>query len=1000
MPAFPDHHVGRPRLSNAILGRKLSLIEAGGGYGKSVLIGELARVHSGPVVLVELATRSHDALSFVAALASAVSAAGFGLAELPPEPDAVISTLSEALRDSDALVVIDDAHILSSEATSLLVDFVRLLADHANVVIGARRLPEGAERLRPLAGSASITAQDLSLTSEEVGAIAESLGVPLAADQVAAVRDVTGGWPAACVLALLKLQRTDNTDRELARLAQVPTVLRFLLDESLAALDVLDSTMLAELAFLPTMSDQLVALAGRSGLLIRASEAGVPLTPRGDGWFEFPGPVNDQLRERGVLSGQVAQCASDAYLAAGELVAALHALLEGRLFDDVATTLSNCPAKLLWGIEPLELHDVVDRLPDACLRAHPRVMLILARQSDAPTGFVRRAHALQDAVRFTEPDTPLGREIQAEVARDVARDLRIDEARTLALAVLDAAGRDEIAARARAHDVLGQVYSWPADEMSLLQSAHHFEEAARLSHQLGETLWEASALRMLGDYVHFTAGRFEAALDAIDRALELAVIRPTTRLSYLTTRAEIRHFAGQHREALEDVDEVFATSARMHDHRVLGYGYWEQARNLASLGDADGTLEALRNVELHRGDWYTNQTGVYFLSDAADFCARLGLDAHAQRYLKRAQDRASEAPVQVYLATAYCAVWRRDSPVANEALELLESDLGGGGFETKDRWRYLLIRAYAMLLTGDESAGRVAAEAFDAAAALGIADLPVRNEPMLTKALVALATESGSPTAAVIDQRGARVVVQTFGVLRCTVGGAARAIPTGLPAQLLSCVIAHAGRVHAEIVTEDLWPDAEPGSGQTQLRKVLSRLKKGVEREGESIELVAREGDALVLHPDVVVDAFEFESDARAALTARDPVLGQAALARCRAEFLPADAFADWAVGPRERLRRLRIRLIEMLANDAAARGDFPNSLMNYDALLELEPDDEERYVAPAKLLVAIGRPAAALGYLRRAERAVGELGLVLSPVARAVQTGALRALDDEPDSS
>ena len=54
LPALPQQHVPRPRLVRALLDSPVGLIEAGGGYGKSVLAAELRR---------ELGTASAEAVA-------------------------------------------------------------------------------------------------------------------------------------------------------------------------------------------------------------------------------------------------------------------------------------------------------------------------------------------------------------------------------------------------------------------------------------------------------------------------------------------------------------------------------------------------------------------------------------------------------------------------------------------------------------------------------------------------------------------------------------------------------------------------------------------------------------------------------------------------------------------------------------------------------------------------------------------------------------------------
>ena len=114
--------------------------------------------------------------------------------------------------------------------------------------------------------------------------------------------------------------------------------------------------------------------------------------------------------------------------------------------------------------------------------------------------------------------------------------------------------------------------------------------------------------------------------------------------------------------------------------------------------------------------------------------------------------------------------------------------------------------------------------------------------------------------------------------------------------------------------------------GRRRLRNLLNRVR------ATCGELVARDGEALVLAPDADVDARGFE-DAAAAVgwrrTGERAGLARAALARYEGELLPADRYEAWASAPRERLRRRYLDLLDLLADDARRarrprRGDPP----------------------------------------------------------------------------
>ena len=89
-------------------------------------------------------------------------------------------------------------------------------------------------------------------------------------------------------MALVRLGAAVNTDVELGRMAAAPTVLRFLLDESVERLDVADRGAMQQCTLLTKFSASIAEVLGRPGLLVRVAAAGVPISTRNDGWLEFP----------------------------------------------------------------------------------------------------------------------------------------------------------------------------------------------------------------------------------------------------------------------------------------------------------------------------------------------------------------------------------------------------------------------------------------------------------------------------------------------------------------------------------------------------------------------------------------------------------------------------------------------------------------------------------------------------------------------------------------
>lgn len=207
--------------------------------------------------------------------------------------------------------------------------------------------------------------------------------------------------------------------------------------------------------------------------------------------------------------------------------------------------------------------------------------------------------------------------------------------------------------------------------------------------------------------------------------------------------------------------------------------------------------------------------------------------------------------------------------------------------------------------------------------------------------------------------------------------------PVGRHAQLLR-LLAGLGPLHLEQATEELWAEASPDAGRARLRNVLARLRACCG------PVVVREGDVIALADGVEVDAAWFEAAVRRALAAprgdpSGPAWARRALDVYSGPFLPEDPYSEWTQPVRERIHRHLLDALDLLACDAAERGRVRESARLYERGIEIEPYDEERYVAAAGLLLANGYTSRAMGLLGRANAVAAELGVRPSPALRAL---------------
>jgi LuxR family maltose regulon positive regulatory protein len=227
IPAARPDAVARSRLiarlaEGLCLGRRLTLVSAPPGFGKTTLIQEWIGAVERRVAWLSVDEGDNDATCFLRYVIAALSQAGENHHDrvgrtLPGSSPAaspqelliaLINNLAEA--GSDLLLVLDDYHSISDFTVHELVAF--LLAHQPpgfHVVIGTREDPPlPLARMRARDQVTEIRERDLRFTPEEAAAfLNQTMNLSLSAVSIASLTARTEGWVAGLQLAGLALRQ-------------------------------------------------------------------------------------------------------------------------------------------------------------------------------------------------------------------------------------------------------------------------------------------------------------------------------------------------------------------------------------------------------------------------------------------------------------------------------------------------------------------------------------------------------------------------------------------------------------------------------------------------------------------------------------------------------------------------------------------------------------------------------------------------------------------------
>ena len=217
--------VSRPRLVERLnegltSGRKLTLISASAGFGKTTLVSEWVAGCGRPAAWLSLDEGDGDPARFltylVAALQTLTPNIGKGLLAVlqSPQPASTESILTALLNEIAALpdhfiLVLDDYHLVDARPVDEALTFLlEHLPPHMHLVIATREDPHlPLARLRARGQLTELRAADLRFTPTEAAEfLNQMMGLNLRDADIAALETRTEGWIAGLQLAALSMQ--------------------------------------------------------------------------------------------------------------------------------------------------------------------------------------------------------------------------------------------------------------------------------------------------------------------------------------------------------------------------------------------------------------------------------------------------------------------------------------------------------------------------------------------------------------------------------------------------------------------------------------------------------------------------------------------------------------------------------------------------------------------------------------------------------------------------
>jgi LuxR family transcriptional regulator, maltose regulon positive regulatory protein len=633
IPRTRPNLVERPRLRDVLVagqGRRLTLVSAPAGFGKTTLLGEWAKDLSAAgrsVAWISLDGSDNDPTRFMAYLVDALRAVEEGvgdgiLASLrspePPHVEAVIGTLVNDLANAhrEVVMVLDDYHLIGSEAVHEAVSFLlEHLPENTHLIVSSRTDPPfPLSKLRARAQMAEIRAADLRFTTEEATAfLGEVMGLTLSAEDVAALEEITEGWVVALQLAALSMRdREDVSGFARAFSGSNRHVLDFLAEEILERQPESVRDFLLRTSVLESMSALLCdALTGRSDgqvMLERLERENLFVVPLDDDrvWYRYHHLFADFLRARlrresPELAGELQLLASGWYENNRQVAEAIGHALSAPDHERAARLIEQ-EVKQAWsrGEGPTVLR-WLEALPAGAKRRRPRLFLqhaqalVLIGQPDDVELLLKEAERAAEAPgqdrQFLLGFASAVRSWRARLRGDVPS--AVELARRALLLLPDEEGHLRNFAAVSLGDALRAAGDLSAASEAFAEATETGREAGHVYGTLNAMVWQAR--------VHAEGGRLREAEEAYRRALRFV----TEEGVELFPPAGVVHIGmadlSYERNDLDGAERELKIGIKLAEQTKevsnLVWGYVTLSRVRRARGDEDGALETARQAE-------------------------------------------------------------------------------------------------------------------------------------------------------------------------------------------------------------------------------------------------------------------------------------------------------------------------------------------------------------------------------------------------------------------
>jgi ATP/maltotriose-dependent transcriptional regulator MalT len=605
--------------------KKLTLVSASAGYGKTTLVTEWVRGLQAKSAWLSIDETDNDPARFLAYLIAALQLIDGSIGEKtramlqspqPLPPEVVLTTLLNeiAIVSTPFILVLDDYHLIQALPIHKQLDF---LVDHQPpqmhlVIITREDPPLPLARLRARGQMVEIRQDDLRFSPEECADFLQRvMGLNLTAADITALERRTEGWIVGLQLAAVSMQgRDDLSDFVEAFTGSSHYVLDYLIEEVFEQQTAEAQDFLLKTSILDRLSgplcDAVVDRTGSRELLDRLEHANLFIIPLDQPrtWYRYHRLFAELLRQRlhatdTISENELHRLASEWFASEGFPPEAIQHALAARDWEMAAELIQGNTVQIIASGELMTLLGWLKALPDEVIFTRPQLCqnygwaLTLTGQLDAANVYLQQAENIARDDEALLGPILVARAYHLRVHGDVP--LAIDYARR-ALSILP---QTDALSRGLAALTLGLAY-WNKGEFQ--ESERAFLEVDQAAQQSHNHYARMTALTYLGN-IQAVYGHLHRAADLCQQVIQSGGQSPYVAPAHIGL-ATLYYEWNQLDSAIEEAQIGIEQSQRTGNPLILCDGYRTLAIIHQGRGEPEAALSALQKndqlVENHQ----------------------------------------------------------------------------------------------------------------------------------------------------------------------------------------------------------------------------------------------------------------------------------------------------------------------------------------------------------------------------------------------------------------